>query len=485
MIKFVRKHWVLSLILAASVFLRLYRLPAYMEFLGDQGRDVLIVRRFLKQGDLMFIGPQTSIGNMYLGPWYYYLIAPSLLLANFNPIGPAVFNAFVGVASVYFIWLIGKKLFRNKVGLISALLAGFSPVMIKYSTFSWNPNVMPLLSLLTAWFTWRVWKKDDYKSLIWLGVCLALVLNSHYLGLLLFPIVGTAVLVKLIRLVRQSKKKETRHLLKFGILSIGIFLLLMSPLLIFDLKHNFANFNAFKEFFTVRQTTVNLKVYKGFTDLPKLFNQLTAQTILYQDSWKYALLLLPVLALGLVKTKKKQAGWLIGFWLVIGLVGLGNYKQHVYAHYYLFLYPSLILLISLGLVKIKLFGPLVGLVIAGIMLGNWHGWTEPVYQLRRARNVAKFIEEKSNNEEFALGLIAEQNYDDPYRYFLTRKKENNLVDLHNKMTEQLFVICEPWGKVDCNPIGHEKWQIAAFGWAKIANEWQIEKVQVYKLVHTN
>jgi 4-amino-4-deoxy-L-arabinose transferase-like glycosyltransferase len=455
-----------------------------MEFLGDQGRDVLIVRRFLKQGDLMFIGPQTSIGNMYLGPWYYYLIAPSLLLVNFNPIGPAVFNALVGVASVYFIWHIGKKWFNNKVGIISAILAAFSPVMIKYSTFSWNPNVMPLLSLLAVWFTWRVWQKDDYKSLIWLAVSLALVLNSHYLGLLLFPVVGVFILLKLIKLFRGKENKQQRlTFLKVGILSIGIFLLLMSPLLIFDLKHDFANYNAFKEFFTVRQTTVNLKVYKGLTDLPKLFSQLTAQTILNQDKWKYALLFLPILILGIVKSKNKQPVWLIVLWLVIGILGLGNYKQHIYAHYYLFLYPSFILLTSLGLTKIKWIGPLIGLVITIIMISNWHGWGQPVYQLRRARNVAKFIEEKSNNQKFALGLIAEQNYDDPYRYFLTRKKKNNLVDLHNQMTDQLFVICEPWGKVDCNPIGHEKWQIAAFGWAEIANEWQVENVQVYKLVH--
>ena len=77
-----------------------------MEFLGDQGRDVLVIRNFFKHKDLFFIGPQTSIGNMYLGPYYYYLIAPALLLANFNPVGPAVFIALFGIATTYLIFFV-------------------------------------------------------------------------------------------------------------------------------------------------------------------------------------------------------------------------------------------------------------------------------------------------------------------------------------------------------------------------------------------
>lgn len=482
MIKLLKKHRLLVLILVASAILRLYNLPAYMEFLGDQGRDVLHVRRFLKQGDLMFIGPQTSIGNMYLGPWYYYLIAPSLLLANFSPLGPAVFNALIGAATVWLIWRIGQKWFNKKVAYWAAVLTAFSPVLIKYSTFSWNPNILPFFSLLSIWFLWRVWQEDDYKSLIWLAISLAMVLNSHYLGLLLFPVVGLVILLKGYRVKNQINK--LKNILKFGFLSLGVFLLLMSPLLIFDLKHDFANYKAFRKFFTVRQTTVNLKVYKGFEKFPKIFNQLVAQFTIGKDYWKWAVLSLPLILWGVWRKKSKKEVGLIVVWLLIGLIGLANYKQHIYAHYYLFLYPALSLLIALGLAKLSLIGIGLGLAVIAVMFSNWHGHTEPVYQLRRTREVTKFIEEKSNNQEFSLGLIAEQNYDDSYRYFLTQKKRNNLVDLHNKMPDQLFVICEPWGKVDCNPIGHEKWQIAAFGWAEIDNQWEIEGVKVYRLVHT-
>src|SRR3989338_7032675 len=85
-------------ILLLGAFLRLYKIDQYMTFLGDEGRDAIIVRRLLVNFDPILIGPGTSIGNMYLGPIYYYLIAPFLLLANFSPVGPSVFIALLGKA---------------------------------------------------------------------------------------------------------------------------------------------------------------------------------------------------------------------------------------------------------------------------------------------------------------------------------------------------------------------------------------------------
>ena len=65
----------LSLILLFSAFLRLYKIEDYMTFLGDQGRDVLIVYNIL-HGHLTLLGPTSSVGGFFLGPFYYYFMAP-------------------------------------------------------------------------------------------------------------------------------------------------------------------------------------------------------------------------------------------------------------------------------------------------------------------------------------------------------------------------------------------------------------------------
>ena len=150
--KFFQKNWLIIIILVIASFLRLYKIADYMEFLGDQGRDVVIIKDFWKSFNLFFIGPQTSIGNMYLGPFFYYLIAPSLLVANFSPVGPAVFIALLNIFTVYLIYFIGNRWFDKKTALISSFLFAISPVVIKYSNFIWNPNIMPLFSLLFVYF---------------------------------------------------------------------------------------------------------------------------------------------------------------------------------------------------------------------------------------------------------------------------------------------------------------------------------------------
>src|SRR3972149_11757908 len=94
-----REAAILALILLVGAYFRLYRIDEYMTFLGDEGRDALVVRRLLVNADPILVGPGTSIGNMYLGPIYYYLMAPALFLANFSPVGPSIMVALFGIAT--------------------------------------------------------------------------------------------------------------------------------------------------------------------------------------------------------------------------------------------------------------------------------------------------------------------------------------------------------------------------------------------------
>jgi len=182
-------------ILLLGAFLRLFKIDQYMTFLSDEGRDVLVARRIL-QGHLTFVGPGTSIGNMYLGPIYYYMMAPALLLANFSPVGPAVMIALIGVATIFLVWFMARDWFPEKsfglnlVALVTAFLYAISPTVIIFSRSSWNPNIMPFFALLSLYSIWKVYKDLNFKWLIVLGICFGFILQSHYLGVLLLPVIG-------------------------------------------------------------------------------------------------------------------------------------------------------------------------------------------------------------------------------------------------------------------------------------------------------
>lgn len=482
--KNLKKYWLLLVILLIASFFRLYRISDYMEFLGDQGRDITIIKDFLQHGNLFFIGPQTSIGNMYLGPYFYYLIAPSLLLSNFNPVGPAIFIALLNILTVALIFFIGKKWFNSKTGYIAAFLYAISPVVIKYSNFIWNPNIMPFFSLLFVYFFFEAFRAKKYNYFIYSSLAFIMVINSHYLGLALLPFTCLFWLYNLIKF-KKTKSKQLKPFLKYSFITIFIFILSLVPQVLFDIKHNGQNIKALTTFFTYRETTVNIKPYKAIPVIPSLFNQINTSLLAGKDS-TIGLIISIVFVVGLLpfllKFKKQKPNfWIIFFWYLSGLVALALYKQHIYDHYFAFLFPVVFILIGFVISKFKILGTVLFILITYFsLIQNPFRW-QPNSQLKTVTQIDDLIIANSNNQDFNFALLAKQNYDPPYRYILANKQAK-IVNLPLNMANQLFVVCEPF-QIECNPINNPEWSVAAFGWAKIDNQWEINGIKIFKLVH--
>lgn len=480
----------LILILLLALFLRLYRISEFMTFLGDEGRDVRIVRDLITRGNLVFIGPQTSVGNMYLGPLYYYMMAPALLLSGLNPVGPAVMVALLGTLTIWFTWYVGRHWFSPAAGLLAALLYAVSPVAIIYSRASWNPNPMPFFSLLCLWGIYKVWHSKKYFWLPIVGLSFAFALQMHYLGLLLIPVLGFFWFLSLISINRAKDLKSKKSFLRFSLLGFLSFFLLMSPLLLFDLKHQGMNFHAFQAFFTDRQTTVNLNPARSDRFLPVILmtvsDMVLARQTIFAPFGSILIFLLSIIVF--IKSKWRTALKLLFVWLGLAILGLSVYKQHVYIHYLGFIYPAIYLLLGaiLGFLfeqkiisKLLSFTCIVWLVVYSLLFSPVKD--SPNHQLQRTDAAVDLIIKESGGEPFNFGLIAKQNYDESYRYFLENKKAN-LVRGEEKVVDQLFVICEDGDT--CQPEGHPAWQIAVFGPSKVVATWSLDHLKIYRLVHT-
>jgi 4-amino-4-deoxy-L-arabinose transferase-like glycosyltransferase len=476
--KFFKKHWLILTILILAAFLRLYHIQDYMEFLGDQGRDVVIVRNFLKNGDLFFIGPQTSIGNMYLGPYYYYLfVVPGLLLSWFNPTGPAIVVALLGVVTVFLIYLFSKEWFGPKTAYIASFLYAISPVVIKYSSFSWNPNVMPLFSLLFVYFL----LKSRY---VLASLAFIICLNSHFLALLLLPL---GFIVWIYQYLKDSKARPIK--IKQTIIAVLIFLVSLTPQILFDIKHNGQNVKAILSFFTYRETTVNLKPYKAIPLLAPLFDQVNTRLLAGKND-QFGLFITTIFTILIIfelyrqiRSKKTQPNLnFMILWLLFGLSGLALYKQHIYDHYFGFIYPVVFILFSYLLAKLPklVFFPIFIALLIFSLLENPFRWPAPK-QLATTRSITDSVVSSSKGDPFNFSLLAKMNYDPGYRYLLA--ESNAPVKLLNEqVTDQLFVVCEPF-QIECNPINNPEWSVAAFGWAKIDSQWEINGIKIFRLVH--
>lgn len=494
MITFIKKNRLFVAILLLSAFLRLYKISQYMEFLGDQGRDVVIISDFLKNGNLFFIGPQTSIGNMYLGPYYYYLLAPALLLANFSPVGPAIFVALLAIATVALVFFISRLWFNRPTALMASFLYAISPVAIKYSNFSWNPNIMPFFALLFVYFFSRAIFTKKYKSLMPASISFVMIVNSHYLGLLLLPLAGLYWFFHLLSI--KNKTNPKKKFIKYTTYSAFIFLASLMPQILFDIKHKGQNIKALIKFFSERQTTINLKAYKAIPNLFPLFSQistrlLTGKNTIFGLYLSLALLTgLLVYLYRLVKNKKTTNPHLnlLLVWYLTGLVGLGLYKQHIYDHYFGFLFPPVFILMAFfinRLMSLSKTGQVLGLftflflVYASLTQNPF--LHPPNHQLQTVDKITDSIIQKSNGQKFNFALLAKQNYDPPYRYLLDQK-QSGLCDLPDCLASQLFVVCEPHPDINCHPINHPEWAVAAFGWAKIDTLWQVNGINIYHLI---
>ena len=236
-------HWYAAVaITLVAGFLRLYRIPQTVMFQGDQGRDALIVSQIFKEFDPVFIGPVTSVGNMYLGPLYYYFMLPFLWLSYPSALGPVYAVAVLSTAAVFLIYLLGKKMFNYKVGLLASFFLGFSAVAIDISRFSWNPNLAPLVSVAMIYFNWKALKKPRYWPIV--ALCFSILIQLHYLTLLTGISAGLLWLYQLIK--RWREHRQINKTIKAAAISLVIFLLSLTPLVLFDIKHDGLNFQAFK-----------------------------------------------------------------------------------------------------------------------------------------------------------------------------------------------------------------------------------------------
>ncbi len=492
--KLVKQYWIIAAILLIASFFRLYDISGYMEFLGDQGRDVVIVRRFLTQGDLMFIGPQTSVGNMYLGPWYYYFIAPSLLAANFSPVGPSVMVALVGIAAIWLVWFVAREWFGKKAAIISAFLYAISPVVIKYSSFSWNPNIIPFFSLLSVWLVWRVWEKNEYKKLPLLGFCLGMIMASHYLGLLIFPMVFLLILLAFRKTAGDIGKRNFKS---SGLLGLGIFVAMILPLALFDIKHNGSNLKALTFLLKGDSSVIAFSPIKYLFSLFFIFKQITTRLLAGKNELAGGLLSIVLffsaIQLYILNRKKttprSRCFSLLMAWILLGICGLGLYRHELIDHYFGFLFPAWFILFGLMvsfLIDRKKYLRIIGLVLLSASI-IFSAIENPLRfpannQLSSTKRVVDFIISQSDGKSFNLALLAKRNYDPPYRYYFDLKNAP-LKNLHDELTDQLFVICEDLDE-ECKPLGNSFWDVAAFGMARTEQGWLFGNVEIYKLVHS-
>lgn len=246
---FLQKYWrdllILIPVLSLASWLRLNDIRGYMVFLGDQGRDALVVKRMIVDLDPTFIGPNASVGGFYLGPLYYYMMAPAMLLSNLDPVGPAIMVAVFSVLTTLLVYYYLKRYVCLAAALIGSSLYAVSALIVEYARFSWNPNVLPFFSMLLLLIWTKVLTRDTRRlgmHFFGIGLLLGSVVQLHYAAL---SMIIYSILVYLFYLVFQTIQGHRLRLVaimrEVGLV-LGGFLLILLPFIGFEIKNGYPNF---------------------------------------------------------------------------------------------------------------------------------------------------------------------------------------------------------------------------------------------------
>lgn len=480
----VSKNKLATFIFLIAVFLRFVNLEPFVTFLGDQGRDAIIVKRIITFEHLPAIGPTMSIGGVFLGPFFYYLMAPFLFISNFHPVGMAIGVALLSIIGIIGAYFIVKKLTSTIPALIFLILISFSSVNIEFARFSWNPNLLPVSTFFTLYFFYRTITNRGFLDAFLFGSFFSFSIQFHYLAILaLTPILILSATHLL------EKKNRVTFIKNLG-MAVVAFCLFLSPFILFEIKNNFLNTrNAFK-FFSEKETGQTEPYFSATVSTAQSF---FSHIIKYQLNREIAVgifVLLIILLLIIRKdVLKKNAFFRLHFLHFILYMLLFSFLSHFrYPHYFGPVYFSFFVILGILLdqyIQNKFIPRMILIILLGIYIAfnakyYTHLQGEGNRQIQRAQIIAGSILRRNPTPPYQLTALPYTEIDGHVRYFLEINGKRPLSEDTVEEPKELYVLCY---YPQCDVLNHPQWQIASFKNKKIATIWEVLGIKIYKVIH--
>jgi hypothetical protein len=204
----------------------------------------------------------------YWSPGYPAFLAMIFAIFGVHMLIPALLGCLFGVIICYVIYLLGKKVVNENIGILAALIWALHPLAITKSP-ELESETLGLLLLLSCLYLFLTWQdKFDYKRGLLLGLFLGLPFYVRSTSGLLLPI-----FIFMILILPNKQKWATSALLVIG------FLVVLLP-------WGFRNQKSLGEFMLLetRGANVMLGEVSRKSGLPFRMNDVKAETEL--DSWR-------------------------------------------------------------------------------------------------------------------------------------------------------------------------------------------------------
>ncbi|MEK7127309.1 MAG: hypothetical protein AAB838_01120 [Patescibacteria group bacterium] len=205
------------LIILLGLGLRFYHLDKIAAFDYDQEVAANWVKNLVVDHKFSLIGQETSVSGVYIAPFFYYLLAPVYFFSGMNPFAANIFVVCLSVLTLIYLYKWSKSL-------IVIFLYAIHPGLIIFNQTVAPSSLVFVIAAGVGYYLTKINKKF-YDYLI-LGLFLGLTFSAHPPSVLLIPLT-------LLLFIRQKEK-----LRNYFFVLVPVFIL-VSPLLVFELKHGF------------------------------------------------------------------------------------------------------------------------------------------------------------------------------------------------------------------------------------------------------
>jgi len=222
-------------ILCLGAFLSLNRISELMPFIGDQAWFYLSARDLALGQSFPLVGITSSHTWLHQGPLWTYMLAPVLLISNFNPIWGAYLTAFIGILSIFLIYKVGSNFVSAKFGLISALIYATSPLVIFHLRLPYHTSPIPLFVLL-LFYSLIKWVKGNPYYFPLILFSMSVLYNLEIATIVFWPVIILYTLFGFFGNKNYLKKLYSRKIVIISLLALFV---PMIPILIYDVQNGF------------------------------------------------------------------------------------------------------------------------------------------------------------------------------------------------------------------------------------------------------
>lgn len=140
------------LLVAAGIFLRVYRVKELQPFYIDHALDMLVAKHLVEETHPPTVRPFAVGGQNILqnSPLYFQLLAAILRVVQ-QPINIVYFFSLAGILCIPLAYLLGKEIAGKRLAYIMAGFVAISFPLIGMSRVVWQPNLIPFVTLLNLY----------------------------------------------------------------------------------------------------------------------------------------------------------------------------------------------------------------------------------------------------------------------------------------------------------------------------------------------